>query len=217
MRKNNRFLSIAALGAAAALMLAACGSDDNGSSNGGSSGNGSSNGSTDNGGDNGGSEDKNISIAIHSGWDEGIAVSYLWKAALEESGYEVELGDPAEAGPNYVAIAGGDFDLNFDMWLPITHEDYWDEYGDDMEQLGYWYDQAVLTIAVNEDAPIDSLTELADHADEFGNRIVGIEPGAGLTRVTQEEDTPTDGLEALDFHVTPTATLHSSPTVVAYI
>src|SRR5690625_7862602 len=94
MRKNNRFLSIAALGAAAALALTACGSDDNGdASNGGTTDNGSSNGSTDNGG----SEDKNISIAIHSGWDEGIAVSYLWKAALEEAGYEVELGDPAEA------------------------------------------------------------------------------------------------------------------------
>src|SRR5690625_2020982 len=113
MRKNARFLSIAALGAAGALVLGACGSDDNG---------GSTNGGSDEGG-NGNGENKEISISIHSGWDEGIAVSYLWKAALEEAGYEVELGDPAEAGPNYVAIAGGDYDLNFDMWLPITHEE----------------------------------------------------------------------------------------------
>ncbi|HLS04082.1 MAG TPA: glycine betaine ABC transporter substrate-binding protein [Actinomycetales bacterium] len=199
--RNKRFLSIAALGAAAALTLGACGADDNGDSDNGTENGGTTETDDTNGESEGGegSEDKTISISIHSGWDEGIAVSYLWKAALEEAGYEVELGDPAEAGPNYVAIAGGDFDLNFDMWLPITHEDYWDEYGDDMEQLGYWYDQAVLTIAVNEDAPIDSLTELADHADEFGNRIVGIEPGAGLTRVTQDEAIPTYGLEGMDF------------------
>src|SRR5690625_6004371 len=67
-----------------------------------------------------------------------------------------------------------------------------------MEQPGFWYDDAAVAIPVNEDAPIDSLTELADHADEFGNRIVGIEPGAGLTRVTQDEAIPTYGLEDMD-------------------
>lgn len=189
MRKNARFLSIAALSAAGALVLGACGSDDNG---------GSTNGGSDEGG-NGNGENKEISISIHSGWDEGIAVSYLWKAALEENGYEVTMGDPAEAGPNYTALAGGEYDLNFDMWLPITHEAYLEEYGDDLEMLGVWYDDAVLTIAVNEDAPITSLDELADHADEFGNRIEGIEPGAGLTDITKNVAIPEYGLEDMEF------------------
>ena len=47
-----------------------------------------------------------------------------------------------------------------------------------------------LTIAVNEDAPIDSLDELAENADLFGDRIVGIEPGSGLMRITGDDVVP---------------------------
>lgn len=147
--------------------------------------------------------EKNVRIAIHSGWDEGIAVSYLFKNILESEGYTVEE-DTLDAGIVYESLAGGDHDVNFDMWLPITHEDYLKKYGDNLEMLGVWYDQAKLTIVVNEDAPITSLTELADNADLFGNRIVGIESSAGLTRVTEDEAIPTYGLEDMDFIVSST-------------
>ena len=73
-----------------------------------------------------------------------------------------------------------------------------------MEQLGVWYDDARLTIAVNEDAPITSIDELAENADAFGNRIVGIESGAGLTRITQDEAIPTYGLDDMEFVVSST-------------
>ncbi|MGN6222008.1 MAG: glycine betaine ABC transporter substrate-binding protein [Microbacterium sp.] len=139
-----------------------------------------------------------ISIGIHSGWDEGIAVSHLFTVMLEDEGYEVETGE-AEAGLVYAGLAGGDYDVNFDMWLPSTHSDYLARYGDDLEQLGVWYDDAKLTIAVNEDAPIDSLTELAANADLFGNRLVGIESGSGLVTVTQNAVIPGYGLEGMQF------------------
>lgn len=147
--------------------------------------------------------DKSISIGVHSGWDEGIAVSHLFKVMLEDDGYEVEA-ETADAGIVYTGLAGGDYDVNFDMWLPITHADYLKKYEDDLEQLGVWYDDAKLTIAVNEDAPITSLAELAENADEFGNRIVGIESGAGLTRITQDEAIPTYGLEDMEFVISST-------------
>jgi|SRR5690625_2987172 len=146
----------------------------------------------------GGSSQEPITIAIHAGWDEGIAVSYLWEAALKNADYEVELADPAEAGPNYAAIAGGAHDINFDMMLPNTHADYLEEYEDETELFDPWYHNGSLTIAVNEDAPITSLSELADHADDFNNKIVGIEPGAGLTKVTKEAAIPTYGLEEME-------------------
>src|SRR5699024_2622844 len=112
--------------------------------------------------------------------------------------------ETADAGIVYTGLAGGDYDVNFDMWLPITHADYLKKYEDDLEQLGVWYDDAKLTIAVNEDAPISSLAELAENADEFGNRIVGIESGAGLTRITQDEAIPTYGLEDMEFVISST-------------
>lgn len=144
-----------------------------------------------------------ISIGVHSGWDEGIAVSHLFKVMLEEEGYTVETTE-AEAGVVYTGLTGGDFDVNFDMWLPNTHADYLKQYGDEMEMLGVWYDDAKLTIAVNEDSPITSLDELAAQADTVDNRIVGIESGAGLTRVTQDDVIPGYELEDMDFIVSST-------------
>lgn len=145
-----------------------------------------------------GSGERPITIAVFNGWDEGIAASELWKNVLEEQGYEVELeyADPAAV---YTGIANGDYDLTLDTWLPLTHAQYMETYGDDLVDLGAWNDEAKLTIAVNEDAPIDSLTELADNADVFGNRLVGIEAGSGLVTVTQDEVIPGYGLEKLDF------------------
>lgn len=176
-----------AIGLTAALALAACSGDTDPGS----------------GGDAATGDRKDITIAIHNGWDEGIAVSYLWANLLESEGYTVDL-ETADPGPVYIGIAAGEFDINFDMWLPITHEDYLEQYGEDLEQLGSWYDDAKLTIAVNEDSPLTSLADLAANADVVDNRLVGIEAGAGLTRITQDVVIPTYGLEDMEFVVSST-------------
>ena len=147
-----------------------------------------------------------IRIGVPSGWDEGIVMSNLAKVALEEQGYNVELQD-AEVGVIFTGLAEGDFDLLMDGWLPITHADYVEKYGDRIEDLGVWYDNAKLTIAVNSDAPIQSLEELADNADVFNNEIIGIDAGAGLTQVTEDEVIPQYGLEGMDFKISSTATM----------
>ncbi|NED95390.1 glycine betaine ABC transporter substrate-binding protein [Phytoactinopolyspora alkaliphila] len=145
-----------------------------------------------------GEDETDINIGVFSGWDENYVVYELVKAALEEQGYTVtEL--EAEAGAVYTGVAQGDLDVLLDGWLPGTHANYVDEFGDQMEDLGCWFNEGFLTIAVNADSPAQSLAELADHQDEYGGRIVGIEPGAGLTTTTQEEVIPTYGLEDWDF------------------
>ena len=180
MTKRNSILSAVALAGAATLALAGCaGTTETGSSA------------------DGGAADRPIEIAVFNGWDEGIAASYLWQTILEDKGYEVELTF-ADVAPVYQGLAGGDFDLVLDTWLPITHADYMEQYGDDVEDLGAWNDEAKLTIAVNEEAPIDSLDELAAASADFGNRIVGIEPGSGLMRITGDEVVPGYGLERME-------------------
>lgn len=147
-----------------------------------------------------------ITISMFAGWEEGIVATHLWEIVLEEQGYEVSI-EESEAGVAYAGLAQGDYDINLDAWLPITHESYWEDYGDELEELGIWNDEVYLTIAVNEDAPIDSLEELADHADEFDNTIYGIEPGAGLTEATENEVIPTYGLEDMDFVTSSTSAM----------
>ena len=189
-------VAAAAAAALALSMLAACGDD---SSSDESAGNGESSASNDGG-------TGKLTIGIPAGWDEGVVVSHMAKVALEEQGYDVELMD-AEIGVIFTGLASGDMDLLLDAWLPITHATYVEEYGDDMEELGSWYGDAKLALAVNDDAPITSIAELADNADAFNNEIIGIDGGAGLTRVTQEEAIPTYGLEGMEFKISSTAAM----------
>ncbi len=155
-----------------------------------------------------GSEKGEITIAVFNGWDEGIAASELWSAILESKGYDVELVY-ADVAAAYVGVSSGDYDLILDTWLPTTHAQYMETYGDKVVDLGAWNDEAKLTIAVNADAPIDSLSELAANADLFGNQLIGIEAGSGLVTITEQDVIPGYGLEGMDFVVSSTPAMLS--------
>lgn len=179
--KSRLFKSAAAL-SVAALALTACGDSED--STGGDEAAAGSSGE--------------ITIGVFNGWEEGIAVSELWAYVLEEEGYAVDLqyADPA---PVYSGLSTNDYNVTLDAWLPITHADYVDEYADDIVDLGTWNEESSLHFAVNEDAPIDSLDELAENADAFNNQIVGIDPGAGISQITENEVIPTYGLENMEY------------------
>ncbi|MBC7723725.1 MAG: glycine betaine ABC transporter substrate-binding protein [Burkholderiaceae bacterium] len=147
---------------------------------------------------------QDVSIAVFNGWPEGEAVSHLWAAVLEDEGYNVSL-EYADVATVFTGLSAGDYDMNMDVWLPGTHATYVEKYGDDIVDLGAWNTEASLTVAVNEDAPIDSLAELAANGDLFGNRIVGIEPGAGLTAITQDAVMPSYGLDGFELTTSSTA------------
>ncbi|MFC5928681.1 glycine betaine ABC transporter substrate-binding protein [Cryobacterium melibiosiphilum] len=151
-------------------------------------------------------DQQDMSLAVFNGWDEGIAVSELWKAILDEKGYNVEL-EYADVAAVYEGLSSSDYDLTMDIWLPDTHGEYLETYGDEITDLGAWNNESKLTIAVNEDAPIDSLAELAENADLFNNQIVGIEAGAGLTAATEDRVIPSYGLEGMEFTTSSTAAM----------
>ncbi|MBX3100226.1 MAG: glycine betaine ABC transporter substrate-binding protein [Salinibacterium sp.] len=183
---NKRITSVIAAGAITALALTGCAAGAD---------------STD-----GTIEDKNITLAVFNGWDEGIAASELWKAVLEEKGYNVEL-QYADVVPVFAGLSSGDYDLTMDVWLPNTHAEYIAEFGDKIVDLGAWNEESKLTIAVNEDSPITSLAELADNAAAFNNTIVGIEPGSGLSAITTNEVIPAYGLENMNYITSSTAAM----------
>lgn len=153
--------------------------------------------------DTGDAEGETINIAINHGWEEGIAVAELWALILEDEGYNVEK-NYLDLAPSFSALASGDMDFNMNIWQPVTHEEYLEEYGDTLEEVGVWNSDANQVIAVNEDAPIDSLEDLADNADVFNSELVGIEPGAGLTERTEGYVIPDYGLEDWEFNTSST-------------
>ncbi|MFD6099505.1 glycine betaine ABC transporter substrate-binding protein [Nocardiopsis flavescens] len=181
MYTRKRAAALSAAGMSTVLLLTACGGGGDQSLTGPGEGE-----------EGGGGQAVNIALIA---WEEAIATTAMWQVILEEKGYDVTVTD-VDVAPMYQGAANGDVDLFLDTWLPVTHADYWEDYGDDLEDLGTWYDNAKLTITVPsyvED--VNSIEDLAGSADEFGGRIVGIESGAGLTRVTKEEAMPGYGLD----------------------
>lgn len=208
-RTTRRFAGIGAA-LAVALTLSACASDGSGDTSSPETDDTTSaatdeetTGDESTGGEDVDETEQTVRIGIPSGWDEGIAVSHLWKAMLEDEGYQVDT-TTADIGVIFTGLAGGDFDLLFDAWLPLTHASYWERYSDDLTDLGVWYDDAKLTIAVNEDSPAKTIADLAEMGGDYGNRLVGIEAGAGLTLTTQDAVIPTYGLEGLDYVISST-------------
>lgn len=123
-------------------------------------------------------------------WDEDIALSNLAKVQLESKGYKVEL-QQLDAAPVYAGLARSDIDLFMDAWLPSTHEDYWNQYKDQLEDLGVWYDNATINLAVPKSlAGVSSMEDLKTQAGQFGGKITGIDPGAGETRIIQNNVIP---------------------------
>ncbi len=121
---------------------------------------------------------KEISI-LYPNWAEGVALTQLTKAALEDMGYDVKI-TPLEPGPIYASIAKGDADLCVDAWLPHTHKSYWQRYGDKLDILGRSFTNGTTGLVVPSYVEIASITELNDHKDKFDQKIIGIGSGAGI-------------------------------------
>ncbi len=126
-------------------------------------------------------------------WDEDVAVTHLYKKALQDRGYTVKLVQ-LDAGPVFAGMAQGDIDLFLDGWLPLTHEDYWKKYRSQLSDLGTWYDSAQLSVAVPTYAKEQSISDLTAASSQYDGRIVGIEPGSGLNRVLKADVLPGYGL-----------------------
>jgi glycine betaine/proline transport system substrate-binding protein len=166
------------LGVLALGLTAACGSDDGGEAGSGGEGGGGGGGDT-------------ITLGIIPSWTDGLSTAYLWQNVLEQEGYTVEIQEVSEAAPLYTGVANGDIDIYPSAWPQVTHASYMEEYGDDLEDLGAYYEGAKLTFAVPEYTDISSIADLKGNADMFDGKITGIEPGAGLTKVTKDEVIPT--------------------------
>ena len=118
-------------------------------------------------------------------WAECVAASNIWKVLLEDEGYEVELTQ-LDVAPLYVGLSEGEVDMFLYSWLPITHGSYWEEYKDTIEDCGMWYQSpAKIGVVVPTYVDIDSLEEYNSAADKFDNKIVGIDPGAGIMKASE--------------------------------
>lgn len=117
-------------------------------------------------------------------WADGIAMTNLAQAILEDKmGYEVKttMGD---VGIIYTSIADGDSDAFLDAWLPITHKDYVEKYKDKIENLGTNFEGGRIGLVVPKSMNINSIEDLNKIKDKLDGKIIGIDPGAGIMKAT---------------------------------
>ncbi|MGO1637274.1 MAG: glycine betaine ABC transporter substrate-binding protein [Ancrocorticia populi] len=182
MRKKNPVspAKVASVLAVGALVLSGCGGD-------------------------GGDDKGSITIGAVPGWSDQTGTAYLYKSVLEEAGYDVEIQELGDNALVYSGVFQGQIDLFGSGWIDRTHESYWEEYSDSLEDLGTYYDDARLFLAVPEYSDIESIEDLPEHASDLENQIIGIEPGAGLTMITEDEVIPHYGLDT-DFEFVQSST-----------
>lgn len=141
-----------------------------------------------------GSQDQ-ITIGAAQGLSGNTGLAYLYKYVLEDHGYNVEVQEFVDVAPVYAAVAAGDVDLYPAAWPEHTQKVYWQEHQDGLEDLGAIYDDAELFLAVPEYSEIRSIPDLPEHVDELDGQITGIEPGTGISVMTQQQVMPHYGLE----------------------
>ncbi len=130
---------------------------------------------------NGTSKDQKEVSILYPNWAEGIAFTYLAKAALESHDYKVELTN-LEPGLIYGELSktNSKGDIFLDAWLPNTHKDYWADYGDNLVKLGEAFSGGTTGLVVPSYVTINSIEELNANKDKFNEEIIGIGSGSGI-------------------------------------
>lgn len=131
-----------------------------------------------------GGQDNKVDF-VYVDWAEGIAMAHVSKVILENQGYNVHL-KRTDVAPLFASLSKGDADVFLETWVPVTHKDYVDRYGESLEELGTIYKGAKIGLVVPEYVAINSIEDLNDHKDEFDGKIVGIDAGAGIMKATEE-------------------------------
>lgn len=119
-------------------------------------------------------------------WPENIAVTNMWKAVLEQEGYDVKL-EIVDMGPQMSSLAEDDLDIAPEVWLPVQDKMYYEEYKDEVDFFDEpWYENGKVGLAVPEYMDnINSIEDLNENKDLFNGEITGFEPGAGTMETAE--------------------------------
>ncbi len=124
-------------------------------------------------------------------WSDAEFVTKLAAKLIEDKlGQKVELVQ-TDVAPLYQGVSRGDIDAMMMAWLPETHADYYKRVEDKVENLGPLYEGAKLGWIVPDYIPESEISSIEDLKkpevrEKLKGEIQGIDPGAGLTRLSDE-------------------------------
>ncbi len=127
-----------------------------------------------------------VKMVYVEGWSSEVASTNVVKAVLEEKfNYNCQI-TPVGAAAMWEAVAAGGQDAMVAAWLPTTHDDYLERQKEKVENLGPNLEGTQIGLVVPKYVNIDTIPDLAVHADKFDGEIIGIGPGAGIMKKTEK-------------------------------
>ncbi|ARN56820.1 glycine betaine ABC transporter substrate-binding protein [Sedimentisphaera salicampi] len=121
----------------------------------------------------------------YGNWAEGVAFAHLMEVMLTDMGYDVQM-TLADLGPLFASVAEGNQDIMVESWMPATHGHYWEQYGEDFDELVTWFDTAKIGLVVPDYVKIDSVADLNQIKEGIKGQITGIDAGAGIMKKTKQ-------------------------------
>ena len=130
-------------------------------------------------------EKKTVRLA-YAQWSCATAASNVVKAVLEEKmGYRCQL-IPMGAEALWLSTASRHTDAFVCAWLPSLHQHFYAKAGYNVRDLGPNLKGTQVGLVVPEYVSIDSMAQIQEQAPQFNNRIIGIDPSAGIMRLTHK-------------------------------
>jgi len=123
---------------------------------------------------------------IYVEWSCATASTNLAKAVIETKlGYDVKLL-PVSAAAMWQAVATGDADGFTTAWLPTTHKHYFEKVKDKLVNLGPMLKGTRIGLVVPKYVTIKTIGEMEKTHEKFDDKIIGIDPGAGIMSKTEK-------------------------------
>lgn len=116
-------------------------------------------------------------------WDTEIASTNVIAEVLRQAGYTVEI-TPLDNAIMWSSVATNEADAMVGAWLPNTHAPQYEQYGDQMEDLGPNLEGAITGLTVP--TYMEDVNSIEDLSDQANQTITGIEPGAGVVAAAEE-------------------------------
>lgn len=115
-------------------------------------------------------------------WDSEVASTNVIAQVLKDQGYQVEM-IPLDNAVNWKTVANGNSDFSTSAWLPVTHGDLYKQYKNQLDDLGPNLKGTKLGLVVPAYMDVTSIEDLSNQA---GQKITGIEPGAGIMSAAEK-------------------------------
>src|SRR6056297_1917480 len=121
---------------------------------------------------------------VYVDWASETASSNVVKAVIEDKlNMNCKLL-PVSLIAMWESIAAGDQDAMVSAWLPSLQARFLDKFKSQIDNLGPNLKGTKIGLVVPQYVSIDSIAELQAHPEKFDNKIIGIDPHAGIMEKT---------------------------------